>query len=180
VVSRRLAVLFLVALGAFVAHAQQPSIVASVDRPVIHDNESFTYTIRAEGSVRGDPELGAIKQQFDVLASSSEKRVGIVNGRASEMTTWTFELMPKKAGEYTLPQVRVGALQTNTVALRVTPPPTASAVPADIFIELEAQPSTAYAQSQVVVVHRREHGPSDADAARDHGRRGDHREARRG
>ena len=153
-VSRRLAVLFLVALGAFVAHAQQPSIVASVDRPVIHDNESFTYTIRAEGSVRGDPELGAIKQQFDVLASSSEKRVGIVNGRASEMTTWTFELMPKKAGEYTLPQVRVGALQTNTVALRVTPPPTASAAPADIFIELEAQPSTVYAQSQVVVTLR--------------------------
>ena len=153
-VSRRLAVLFLVALGAFVAHAQQPSIVASVDRPVIHDNESFTYTIRAEGSVRGDPELGAIKRQFDVLASSSEKRVGIVNGRASEMTTWTFELMPKKAGEYTLPQVRVGALQTNTVALRVTPPPTASAAPADIFIELEAQPSTVYAQSQVVVTLR--------------------------
>jgi hypothetical protein len=154
VVSRRLAVLFFVALGAFVAHAQQPSIVASVDRPVIHDNESFTYTIRAEGSVRGDPELGAIKQQFDVLASSSEKRVGIVNGRASEMTTWTFELMPKKAGEFTLPQVRVGALQTNTVAVRVTPPPTASAAPADIFIELEAQPSTVYVQSQVVITLR--------------------------
>ena len=99
----RLAVLLVVALCAFLAHAQQPSIVASVDRPVIHDNESFTYTIRAEGSVRGDPELGAIKQQFDVLASSSEKRVGIVNGRASEMTTWTFELMPKKAGDFTLP-----------------------------------------------------------------------------
>jgi hypothetical protein len=123
-------VLLFAALCAFLAHAQQPSIVASVDRPVIHDNESFTYTIRAEGSVRGDPELGAIKQQFDVLASSSEKRVGIVNGRASEMTTWTFELMPKKAGDFTLPQVRVGALQTNTVAMRVTPPPTASAAPA--------------------------------------------------
>jgi len=151
---RRLAVLLVVALGALVAHAQQPSIVASVDRPVIRDNESFTYTIRAEGSVRGDPELGVIKQQFDVLASSSEKRVGIVNGRASEMTTWTFELMPKKAGDFTLPQVRVGALQTNTVALRVTPPPTASAAPADIFIELEAQPSTVYVQSQVVVTLR--------------------------
>ena len=151
---RRLAVLLFVVLGAFVARAQQPSIVASVDRPVIHDNESFTYTIRAEGSVRGEPELGAIKQQFDVLASSSEKRVGIVNGRASEMTTWTFELMPKKAGDFTLPQVRVGALQTNTVALRVTPPPTASAAPADIFIELESKPSTVYVQSQVVVTLR--------------------------
>ncbi|HUL82617.1 MAG TPA: BatD family protein [Gammaproteobacteria bacterium] len=143
----------LAAAGA--AAAQQATIDASVDRPVIHDNESFTYTIRAEGSVRGEPELGAIKQQFDVLASSSEKRIGIVNGRTSEVTTWTYELMPKRAGEFTLPQVRVGALQTNTVTLRVTPPPAAtSAAPADVFIELEAQPSTVYVQSQVVVTLR--------------------------
>ena len=92
-VRRVLAALLLVVLGA-AAHAQA-TLEASVDRPVIHDNESFTYTIRAEGSVRGEPELGALKQQFDVLASSSEKRIGIVNGRASEVTTWIFELMPK-------------------------------------------------------------------------------------
>jgi hypothetical protein len=154
VVSRALAVLLVVALGATTAYAQQASIEASVDRPVIHDNESFTYTIRAEGSVRGEPEIGALKQQFDVLASSSEKRIGIMNGRASEVTTWTYELMPKKAGDYAIPQVRVGALQTNSVALRVTPPPTASAAPADIFMELESQPSTVYVQSQVVVTLR--------------------------
>jgi hypothetical protein len=154
VVRRWLGLLLLLVAGAAAAQSQQASIEASVDRPVIHDNESFTYTIRAEGSVRGEPELGAIKQQFDVLASSSEKRIGIVNGRASEVTTWTFELMPKKAGEFTIPQVRVGALQTNSVALRVTPPPTASAAPADIFMELEAQPSTVYVQSQVVVTLR--------------------------
>jgi hypothetical protein len=153
VVRRSLAALLLLVVGAAGAQSQA-SIEASVDRPVIHDNESFTYTIRAEGSVRGDPELGAVKQQFDVLASSSEKRIGIVNGRASEVTTWTFELMPKRAGEFTIPQVRVGALQTNTVALRVTPPPTASAAPADVFMELEAQPSTVYVQSQVVVTLR--------------------------
>jgi len=154
VVRRSLAALLLLVVGAAAAQSQQASIEASVDRPVIHDNESFTYTIRAEGSVRGEPELGALKQQFDVLASSSEKRIGIVNGRASEVTTWIFELMPKKAGEFTIPQVRVGALQTNAVALRVTPPPTASAAPADVFMELEAQPSTVYVQSQVVVTLR--------------------------
>jgi hypothetical protein len=71
VVKRALALLLLLVLGA-TAHAQQATLEASVDRPVIRDNESFTYTIRAEGSVRGEPELGAVKQMFDVLASSSE------------------------------------------------------------------------------------------------------------
>ena len=100
---RWLAVVLGGALAVGAAAAQQATIDASVDRPVIHDNESFTYTIRAEGSVRGEPELGVIKQTFDVLASSSEKRIGIVNGRTSEVTTWTYELMPKRAGEFTLP-----------------------------------------------------------------------------
>jgi len=154
-VTSRLAVVLVAALCAGAAGAQQPaSVDAAVDRPVIHDNESFTYTVRAEGSVRGEPELGPIKQQFDVLASSSEKRIGIVNGRTSEVTTWTYELMPKRAGEFTLPPVRVGALQTNAVTLRVTPQPTRSAAPADVFIELEAQPSIVYAQSQVVLTLR--------------------------
>src|SRR5215471_10068471 len=153
VVTRWLAVALVAALGAAAA-AAQATLEASVDRPVIHDNESFTYTIRAEGSVRGEPELGAIKQQFDVLASSSDKRIGIVNGRTSEVTTWTYELMPKKAGNFALPQVRVGAQQTNAVALRVIPPQVASSAPADIFMELEAQPSTVYVQSQVIVTLR--------------------------
>src|SRR4029077_4817146 len=55
-----LAALLAVRARAGAARAQQPSIEASVDRPVIHDNESFTYTIRADGSVRGDPEIGAL------------------------------------------------------------------------------------------------------------------------
>src|SRR5215471_4404717 len=152
-VRRWLAVALAALLYASVA-AAQATLEASVDRPVIHDNESFTYTIRADGSVRGEPELGAIKQDFDVLASTSEKRIGIVNGRTSEVTTWTYELMPKKAGSYALPQVRVGALQTNAVALRVTAPPLASTAPADIFMELEAQPSAVYVQSQVIVTLR--------------------------
>ncbi len=106
---RALAALAAAALGAVGAAAPRPALAqdavlqASVDRPVVRDNESFTYTIRAEGAVRGEPELAAVKQQFDVLASQSEKRVGIINGRTSQVTTWTFQLMPKSVGEFTLP-----------------------------------------------------------------------------
>jgi oxygen tolerance protein BatD len=135
--------------------AQDVALQASVDRSVIRDNESFTYTIRADGPVRGEPELGPLRQQFDVLGSSSEKRVGIVNGRTSQVTTWTYQLMPKAAGDYTLPAVRVDNQQTNAVSLRVTPPPTSTAsAPADIFMELDAQPSTIYVQAQVVFTLR--------------------------
>jgi hypothetical protein len=157
---RAFAALVAAALGAVGAATPRPALAqdavlqASVDRPVVRDNESFTYTIRAEGPVRGEPELAAVKQQFDVLASQSEKRVGIINGRTSQVTTWTFQLMPKSVGEFTLPPARIDGLETNAVALRVTAPETSSAAPSDIFMELEAQPSTVYAQSQVIFTLR--------------------------
>ncbi len=157
---RVLAVLAAGALGAVVvgaprpSHAQDTVLQASVDRPVVRDNESFTYTIRAEGAVRGEPELAPLKEQFDVLGSASEKRVGIINGRTSQVTTWTYQLMPKAAGEFELPPVRIDAAQTNPVRLRVTAPDTSSKAPSDIFMELDAQPSTVYAQSQVIFTLR--------------------------
>jgi hypothetical protein len=135
-------------------HAQDAVLQASVDRPVVRDNESFTYTIRAEGSVRGEPEMGPVTREFDVLGSASEKRIGIINGRTSQVTTWTYQLMPKAAGEFTLPPVRVDAHQTNPVAVRVTAPETSSNAPSDIFMELDAQPSTVFAQSQVIFTLR--------------------------
>ena len=125
---RMLAALAAAALGAVGAGALRPALAqdavlqASVDRPVVRDNESFTYTIRAEGSVRGEPELAAVRQQFDVLASQSEKRVGIINGRTSQVTTWTFQLMPKSVGEFTLPPAR-------STGWRRTPLPCASRPP---------------------------------------------------
>src|SRR6185312_2977851 len=38
------------------AIAQAPALNATVDRPVVRDGESFTYSLRAEGAVRGDPD----------------------------------------------------------------------------------------------------------------------------
>jgi hypothetical protein len=149
------------ALGAIVAgvaaqpaRAQEAVLQASVDRPVVRDNESFTYTLRAEGSVRGDPDLGALTEQFEVLGSASEKRIGIINGRTSQVTTWTYNLMPKSAGEFTLPPARVDGIQSNAVALRVTAPETSGNAPSDIFMELDAQPATVYVQSQVIFTLR--------------------------
>ena len=143
------------ALGWFAsAAAQGPPLQASVDRPVVRDNESFTYMVRAEGGVRGDPEDEPLATQFDILQRSSSSRVQIVNGQTSQVTEWQYQLMPKAAGEFTIPALRVGDRQTNTVAVRVLPPETGASPVADIFMELAAEPSTVYVQSQVLFTLR--------------------------
>jgi oxygen tolerance protein BatD len=166
VVTRRalLAILATVALAGG-ARAQDASVQASVDRATIRDNESFTYTIRVDGAVRGEPDTAALDREFDVLARTSNSRIQILGGQTSQLTEWQFQLMPKAAGaqgaqapargELVVPPVRVGNLETKPIVLRVLPPEVASAnAPSDIFMELDAQPSTIYAQAQVVVTLR--------------------------
>jgi hypothetical protein len=154
-VVRRVVALALASLSlavASLAFAQQSSVLeASVDRPVVHDNESFTYTLRAEGPVRGDPSLDALQRQFDVLGQNKSSRIQFVNGQTSQVTEWQFQLMPKAVGEFNLPSVSVGTLQSNAVSVRVVPPERGDGSTADIFMELEAQPETVYVQSQVMV-----------------------------
>jgi hypothetical protein len=149
------AVLAIVALGwAGLALAQAPPLQASVDRPIVRDNESFTYSIRAEGVVRGDPDETPLAREFDVLQRSSSSRVQIMNGQASQVTEWQYQLMPKAAGEFTIPTLHIGDRQTNPVSVRVLPQDTNGSAAADIFMELEAQPKNVYVQSQVLFTLR--------------------------
>ncbi len=140
--------------GAPVVAQQAPPLSASVDRPVVRDGESFTYVVRADGAVRGEPDDGALTREFDVLQRSSSSRVQISNGQTAQVTEWQFQLMAKKSGEFTIPSVHVGDRQSNPVTVRVLPPDTGASAASDIFMELDAQPKTVYVQSQVLFTLR--------------------------
>jgi hypothetical protein len=141
-------------LLASAAWSQEPAAQATVDRPVVRINESFTYVLRVEGAVRGEPELAPLAEQFDILNTTSSRRIGVVNARASEVNEWQYQLMPKRAGDFTIPPLRVGDRQANAVTVRVlAPDPNASAA-ADIFMELSAEPDVIYVQSQVLFTLR--------------------------
>jgi hypothetical protein len=135
------------------AFAQNVVLRATVDRPAVRENESFTYTIHAEGPVRGEPEIGPLQKQFDVLQSSSSSQIRLINGQTSQSVDWQFQLMPKGTGDFVVPPLHVGDAQTNPVQVRVTAQPTGGA-PADIFMELDADPSPTYVQAQIVFTLR--------------------------
>ncbi len=129
------------------AVAQEPPIQATVDRTMVRVNESFTYVLRADGPVRGEPETAPLAAQFDILNSSSSRRIGIVNTRTNEVNEWQFQLMPKSAGEFTIPSLRIGDRQSNPVNVRVLAPDPSASAAADIFMELTAVPDVIYAQT---------------------------------
>ncbi len=135
--------------------AQEVVLEASTDRSTIRENESVTYVLRAEGAVRGEPDLSEIERDFDVLNRSNSTRVSIINGKMQQVAEWEIELMPMRAGEFTLPPVTLGSAQSNSVTLEVLPPLQArDDGAADIFMEVEALPESAYVQSQVIFTLR--------------------------
>jgi len=136
------------------ASLAQDAVQASVDRTSVRINESFTLVLRAEGPVRGEPETAPLAAQFDVLNATSSRRIGIVNSRAAEVNEWQYQLMPKSAGDFQIPALRVGDRQSNTVSVRVLAPDPNESAAADIFMELTAEPDVVYAQAQILFTLR--------------------------
>lgn len=139
--------------GTLLAHAQEP-VQAAVDRTMVRVNESFTLVLRAEGPIRGEPETTPLAAQFDILNAISGRRIGIVNTRATEVSEWQYQLMPKGPGDFTIPPLHVGDRRSNAVSVRVLAPDPAATAAADIFMELVAEPEVVYAQSQVLFTLR--------------------------
>ncbi len=127
---------------------------ATVDRPSPHVNESFTYTLRAEGDVRGDPDVSALDKDFDVVQSTTSTRIQIVNGQAEQVSEWIYQLMPRRVGTVTIAPVEVAGAYSNAVDIDVEASTAADKAPSDIFMEVEADPTTAYVQAQVVYTMR--------------------------
>jgi hypothetical protein len=143
------------ALAGRPALAQQDVVVsASVDRPTIRENESFTYLLRAEGRPSGDPDVSAVEQQFDILNQSTTTRIQSINGRTQQVAEWAFQLMPRSTGTFTLPAIQVGNALSNEVTIEILPAPVASDALADIFMETEVDRERVYVQAQVVYTLR--------------------------
>ena len=145
---------FALLAGAVSLQAQEPPIQASVDRSTVRVNESFTFVLRAEGGIRGEPETAPLAAQFDILNAMSSRRTTIVNARAAEVNEWQYQLMPKAAGDFKIPPLRIGDRQSNSVDVRVLAQDPAEAAAADVFMELTADPDVVYTQSQVLFTLR--------------------------
>jgi hypothetical protein len=134
--------------------AQEASVEASVDRATIRENESFTYTVRVEGSVRGDPSVNGLTDNFDILNRSTNTRIQIINGRTEQIAEWQYQLMPRAAGTYVLPPAQIAGLVSNDITVEVLAGLPPGDELADIFMEVEALPQSAYVQSQIIFTLR--------------------------
>lgn len=154
----RLAVCWLLlALLPCVAHAVQ--VQATLDRDSVALGQTVTLNVRvvdASGSVAA-PDFSALQTDFEILGSSQNRSVGIVNGVRQSQLAFGVALRPRRVGTLQIPALAVAGGHTAPLTLQVTPALTApddANAQADVFVEVQAEPRQVYVGQQISVVVR--------------------------
>ena len=141
--------LFLLATSA--AHA---ALRATVDNTQVAPGDSVQLTLIHDGRSHSEPDLSALKQDFDIVSRSTSTSFQIVNGSASSSTQLTLLLAPKRSGPVVIPAISWDSDRSTPIALNVTSNSSqqgAGAPPSRLFLETTADPKSPYVQAAVHV-----------------------------
>lgn len=123
---------------------------AWLDRSDVALGETVTLNIEVQGAGVGQPDLAILQTEFDVLGTSSNSQISIVNGQRSATTLFAVALQPRREGVTTVPPLDVAGTRTEPLVLTVRPSPVSSGAGGDIFLEATVSPREPYVQQQAI------------------------------
>jgi hypothetical protein len=147
-----LALLLLPALG------RAADVQATLDRDSVQMGDTVTLNLRvnhAGGNVQA-PDLSALNKDFEILGTSQNSSLSIVNGTTTSTLTFGVALRPRHEGVLQIPALTVDGSQTAPLQLHVTAasPAAAASAGADVFMEAQVEPRQAYVGQQLSYVVR--------------------------
>lgn len=136
--------------------ASAAEVRATLDRDKVQLGETVTLNLQVEGGSVGTPDLSALSADFDVLGTSSNTSVSIVNGRRAAEFTYGIALRPKRVGQLEIPALSFAGGSTAPLQLEVSAPDNQAAVDTGkgLFLEAVAEPRNAYVGQQMTYVVR--------------------------
>ncbi|MBT2115718.1 BatD family protein [Dyella sp. LX-66] len=136
--------------------ASAADVRAVLDRGSVQLGETVTLNLKVSGGSVGTPDLSVLENDFEVLGTSSNSSLSIVNGKRTSEFTYGIALRPKHVGRLTIPAIALAGGSTEPVQLEVTAPDQQAAAAAgkDVFVEAVAEPRSAYVGQQMSFVVR--------------------------
>ncbi|WEN16090.1 BatD family protein [Rhodanobacter sp. AS-Z3] len=148
----------LLALVLIPALAVAGEVSATLDRNNVQLGETVTLNVRVSGQSMGvaAPDLGALNQDFQILGTSQNRSLSVVNGSAKSELTFGIALRPRHLGTLQIPALSVAGAQTAPLQLNVTAPdPSAAATSSqDVFMESQLNPAQGYVGQQFTYLTR--------------------------
>ncbi len=132
---------------------------AWVDKDVatLEDQITLIVSLSDEKAPRGRPELPPLPE-FRVTEGGSSSRIEIVNFKKSSSIQYTYFLLPRRAGIFTIGPVRVRiqdrTLESQPIQVRILPPDQSPEERPAVFITQEVDEKTPYRNQQIVYTFR--------------------------
>ncbi|MGI9219555.1 MAG: BatD family protein [Woeseiaceae bacterium] len=126
-------------------------VSASIDRADIELNESFTLEITSDTNIDIHPDVSVLEKDFHVGQSNQLSNTTIMNGQIRRSKTWSYMLMPKRAGQIAIPAISVGAESTTPLFVDVKEPTYSPPGEAEVFITTEVDFNESYVQAQILL-----------------------------
>lgn len=133
-------------------------VVVRADRDTVQVGDDFILEFSTSEPVTATPDFTPLSTDFKVTSTSTSTNVQYINGKMSQQTIWIVTLFANRAGQLQVPSIQFGSLSSDPVTVEVIDPvaedPQATNGPADILVELSAEPPNPYVQQQVIVTQR--------------------------
>ena len=155
---RRLIAWCVLALWLIPAFANAADVQATLDRNTVALGETVTLNLHIEGNVGNIamPDLSVLGNDFDMLGTSQNSSVSVVNGAATSELILGVVLRPRRTGIVQIPSLNVAGSQTASLQVEVTAgnPADAAAAHRDVFMESQIEPNHGYVGQQLSYVVR--------------------------
>jgi len=129
-------------------------VTASTGRSVLGIDETIVLEIKSENS-SGEPDLSELEENFQILGRSQSQNYSLINGHASRTHIWGITLLPKRTGEITIPEIRVGDETTKPIHLVIQKQSNSPGVDGkDVFLTVsivDNKTEDLYVQQQIII-----------------------------
>lgn len=124
-------------------------LTANVDKNPALQGEAITLEVVADAKVSADAiSFRVLEKDFTVMVPSISSNTQIINGQASQSTSWRVVLLPKASGEFTIPSFTLQGLSTNPISLKILEGTVnrATNTGQELFLEAELEQPQLYVQ----------------------------------
>ena len=133
-------------------------VQATLDRSTVALGETVTLNLRIQGDAgnRAMPDLSVLGSDFDMLGTSQNSSLSVVNGAATSELTLGVVLRPRHTGTLQIPSLDVAGSRTAPLQVEVTAanPSDNATAHRDVFMEAQVEPNHGYVGQQLSYVVR--------------------------
>jgi len=130
-------------------------IATGLSHNPVNLDETFQITFTAHDEPDGAPDFSPLQQNFTILHRNQGSNASWVNGKASKTLQWQLMVRAKHIGNLDIPAIAFGSDHSNAVSVAVVEGTDYSNhTDDDLFIEVEATPSSPLVQAQVLYTLR--------------------------